>query len=68
MYSQANFNQLSAFQSLLGSDNQKDDFVKTKNAGIFMKHNKKGFNTLLKNNLVSKTQNQKSGKKYPVKN
>ena len=33
-----------------------------------MKHNKKGFNTLLKNNLVQKTQNQKSGKKYPVKN
>lgn len=52
MYSLANFNELNAFNSLLGSENQKDDFVKTKNAGIFMKHNKKGLNSMLKNNLV----------------
>ena len=32
-----------------------------------MKHNKKGLNSMLKNNLVQKSQNQKQNK-FPVKN
>lgn len=33
-----------------------------------MKHNKKGLNSMLKNNLAQKTQNYNLPKKFPVKN
>jgi hypothetical protein len=33
-----------------------------------MKHNKKGMNSMLKNNLAMKTQTHKLPKKFPVKN
>ena len=56
MYSLANFNQLKAFNGLLGTsnDDEKDNIVKTKNAGIFMRHNKKGLNNMLRNSLGQK--------------
>lgn len=43
MYSTANFNLLNSFKGII-DDEQKDTIVKTKNAGIFIRHNKKALN------------------------